>query len=281
MSRALRVDRGDALPVGRFDRGAGQRGQVGPLETWRDRRCTRRDDQPDELANRIVRQRRPRVGVYRVAQHHPDHRQQRLAALQIAAEPEEIVGDAAWQRAGVAADMFGIGSREQRYRRDRIGTVNADVGGPAALAQHCRARVGVLADPREAAGQHRPAVLRRARREHAQGERTGGKRVVEHHRHRRKPHYFLSDVILRPPRDVGEQRVAFRADDLAAWPGNRVGETERCRRECRTDQQSVEILAEDVQGFFLATPPCRDIGQRQVSARQPRCQRRQKSGERR
>ena len=262
------VDGADRLAVLAFHGDARKGGEVGAAERRGMRRGTAAGDQPDQPAHRSGLQGRAAIGVDRMTQQRADRRQQRLAPLQIATQPEEIVGDAAWQGAGIAADVERIDVRQQRHRRDRVGAVDADIGRPGALAHHRRARVRRLADAREAARHDRPAAVGAPCGEDAQGEGAGDQRVSDHHRHGRQPHHLLPDIILRPADQVGNQRGARLAGQVASRHRSAIGQAKRRVGKGGADQQAVETLL-DMRALARApAPPGGDVGQLQRLAQQ-------------
>ena len=131
-----------------------------------------------------------RIGVAERA----DQPQRRLGALEIAAEPEQIVGGAARHHAGDAPDPHRVGGRQQRRSRDRLVGEHPDIRRPRAVAHRDGAGIGLFGDPAEAAGHDGPAVGR-CGGEHPQHERARREPALLPHRRRRQPHQLLADII--------------------------------------------------------------------------------------
>ncbi len=98
----------------------------------------------------------------RAVDQRPHQAQRRLGALDIAAEPEQVGGGAARQRAGRAIDGDPVRRRQQRGRRDRLVRQDPGIAGPPALLQIDGARIEIVGDAHEAARHHPPAVAARA-----------------------------------------------------------------------------------------------------------------------
>ena len=147
-------------------------GQVGALASSRARarRRRRRPDRPAAAPSRRDSA-APVSALIEWPSSTRSSAEQRLAALEIAAEPEEIVGDAAGQRARIAPELRRIVARAAatpaRPARGRGSQTSADQMPSPITAARASA---MLADPREAAGHHGPAAVGVARREDAQRE---------------------------------------------------------------------------------------------------------------
>ncbi|PAV72307.1 hypothetical protein WR25_00960 [Diploscapter pachys] len=134
------IDLRDRMPALVLHRGTREGSEVAAAHRVGVRGGAIARDQSDQLGDGGVGQGRAAVRRDRMAQHHADRREQRLAALQVTAEPIDVVGDAAGQCAGVAADVVRIGGGEERDGLHCLGAVDADVGGPQPFAQHAGAR---------------------------------------------------------------------------------------------------------------------------------------------
>ena len=120
--------------------------------------------------------------------------QRRLGALDVAADPEQIVGGAARQRAGGALDGDALRRRQQRGLGHRPVRQHPGIGGAPALLQADGARVGVVGDAHEAARHDRPAVAD-ARQKQPQDERPRLEPAVAPDRHGRQRHRLLRDEV--------------------------------------------------------------------------------------
>ncbi len=123
-----------------------------------------------------------------------DQAKRRLGALDVAAEPEQIGGGAARQRAGGAVDGDPVRRRQQRGRRDRLVGENPGVGGAAALLQRDGAGVEIVGDADEAARHHHPAVAA-PRQQQPQAERPRHQPAVVPDRRGRQRHRLLCDEV--------------------------------------------------------------------------------------
>ena len=190
--------------------------------------------------------------------------QRRLGALEIAAEPEQIVGGTARHHAGDAPDPHGVARRQQRDGRNRLVRHHPDVGRPRAVAHRYRARIGLVGDPAEAAGHDGPAVARRGR-EHPQHERARRDAAIVPHRRGRQPHQFLADKVDAAILDRSLEPFALAGRQFAARIGPLPGNRERlCRKRprWRIRRAAQHFLARGL----LATPPGRDMRHLQIFA---------------
>ncbi len=209
---------------------------------------------------------RPRLIAQRRAQC-ADQADGGLGALQIAAEPEQIVGGAARQHAGDAADADGVDRRQQGRGRNSLVGDHPDVGGHRAVTHRYRARIGPIGDPAEAAGQHGPAI-RRCRREHPEHEGTRRDPAVLPHRRRGQPHQLLADIVDAAVADRIPQAVAVRRRQFARQHRTIARKVRNAAAIGALDRELVEPRQHLFAGGLLAAPPRRDVRHHQVFGEQ-------------
>ena len=205
-----------------------------------------------------------RVGIDQPAEQRAHKPQRRLAALQIAPEPEQVVGRPARQGPGDAADADPVRRRQQGDLLDRRIGRHPDVAGANAVAQADGAGIGLVGDPAEAAGHHLPAV-RRCCGEDPQRHRVRLEPAVLEDRHRRELDDFLPDIVHAARRDALAQGLAFGGGQLSGQ--HRAGiEAAAGAAEGGGDAHLVEPRQHGVALARLAAPPGRDVRQDQVLA---------------
>ena len=219
------------------------------------------DEQALQSLDRLARAVHRRVGIDRARAEAAHEPQRRLLALEIAAEPEQIVGGSARQIAEHAHDPHLFRRRQQGRRFDRPVGEHPDVGRFDALAHRHRARVRLVGDAAEAARHHAPALRRRGGVD-AQHERAGDKAPFLPARRRRKPHDVLADIIDAARLDRGAQRRALVGSEFAGHDAAASAEAGHGIAKGAGDRNGIERGENARPLARLAAPPCRDVRHR-------------------
>ena len=180
-------------------------------------------------------------------------------AFEVAAQPEQIVGEAA---RGVVGAVDEIGQRtDGRWRGRRAGVQDPRVLRQAAVLEGDDRVVAGGMEAREAAGHDAVFALlpRDERAEDVGGwpqgafdPRGGGTEMDA----------LLAAEGPRPRANIGRERFAFGAGEERTEPGGR----EMGGAEGGLDDERIEIFEHGVAGLFLAAPPGGDAGQREFFA---------------
>ena len=128
--------------------------------------------------------------------------------LDIAAEPKQIVGGAAWQSAGRTTDAGRICSAQKARRLHRLIRDDPHIGGLAAALQRHRADILTLRHARKATGHDLPTRSGECG-EDAQHERPRRQDALIEHGRRRRGERLLRDDIDTAMLQTGQQGGAF------------------------------------------------------------------------
>ena len=216
-----------------------------------------------EVVGEIVGERR--LGVGGLGEPHvvgADEPHGALGALDVAAEPVEVVAGAARQHAGAHA---GIGAGRGRQHGDGLDAARADhpdVGGGAAVLHADRARLRRLADAGEAALHHLPAPGR-AGEEDPQAHRPRQQAAVDEGRGRREHHRLLADEARAVGVEPGLEAAGGAGAEAAAEDRRVVGLEGQAGRERRADHHPLAVGADVGALGRLAAPPGGDVRQDQ------------------
>ena len=202
--------------------------------------------------------------------------QRRLGALDIAADPEQIVGGAARQQAGGALHLHAFRRRQQRRLRRPGRPLSTQASAVAAPRCRLTARASALSAMRT-----KPPGMTCQRvadfgEEQPQRERPRLQAAVAPDRHGRQRHRLLRDVIdaavARSPATSSRRCAASSSATGTSLPSWQVGHD---IGEGRRDDHAVELLDHRVAHIGAAEPPGRDVGHGQLLAEHGRRQRRQ------
>ncbi|GJE71932.1 hypothetical protein CHKEEEPN_3484 [Methylorubrum podarium] len=216
-----------------------------------------------------ARRRRPLlaagVGGDRLGEHAEmglDEADHRLRPLQVAPEPEQVVGRPRRQVAGDAADARGAGVQEGRRVDRRVGQ-DPDIRRADAGAHLGRVGAVALGDAAEGARQHPPA-LRRGGGEDAHDEGPGHQAPVLPSGHGRERRGLLRHPVERALAQGGHGAGAGGVEDGAGEHRVALGAAQRGRRGAQ--RQAVEIGERVGQTLGIAAPPRPGAGEPQLLA---------------
>ena len=147
------------------------------------------------------------LGVHQAGAQAAHQTQGGLGALEIAAEPEQIVGGSAGQVADDPPDLHLVGAGEQGDPLDRRVGDDPDIGGARALTHGDGSDIGPVGGAAESP-RHDADAVRRGRGVNSQHERRGLQAAIAQQRRGRQSDDLLTDEVAGP---VGEAREEGRA----------------------------------------------------------------------